>query len=260
MSFLVFSISLLEFDMRDDLQAAKSSVDWAVSQFPDFQARLDSWLKANVYVTIKEMPDNSPNNVVLAVEKEPFPLKFQVEAGAYINCIRSSLDILAATLALRHCPSLVDESYFPVTKSATIFASGGYKGHKLIKALPTTERTIIESLKPYQGGNELLYALHQLDIVRKHQRLLTTEIHPGRLGVISWGIGHFTPVATGWMRSGDDEAVIGILAKAAPHPKIDLTMQVSINETAYFKRRPVIRALNDFAGLANSIIALFNHP
>jgi hypothetical protein len=142
--------------MRDDLLAAKASVDWAVAQFPAFQSRLDAWLNANIYVTVKELPANTPNNVILAVEKEPLPLAFQVEAGAYINTIRSSLDILAATLARRHCPTLVDEAYFPVVRGAEIFAARRYKGAELVEALPSTERAIIESLKPYKGGNKLL--------------------------------------------------------------------------------------------------------
>jgi hypothetical protein len=65
------------------------------------------------------------------------------------------------------------------------------------------------------------------------------------------------PVRNGWMRSGDDEIVIGILAKGAPMPEIKLAMQVSINETTYLEHQSIIAALGEFAGLANSIIARF---
>lgn len=47
------------------------------------------------------IPD-TPNDMVVAVEKEPLPLSFNVEVGAYINAIRSSLDILATAMALYH--------------------------------------------------------------------------------------------------------------------------------------------------------------
>jgi hypothetical protein len=62
------------------------------------------------------------------------------------------------------------------------------------------------------------------------------------------------------MRSGDDETVIGILAKGASVPQIHLSMQVSIFESAYLEHRPIIVALRDFARLANSIISLFDGP
>ena len=242
--------------MRDDLLAARASVDWAVAQLPAFESRLAAWLKGNIDVVVKELPAPAPNNVILAKGKEPLPLAFQVEAGAYINTIRSSLDILAATLARRHCPALVDDSYFPIVGSAEMFAAQRYKGHKLIKSLPATERAVFESLKPYKGGNHLLYALHLLDIVRKHRRLLAAEIHPAKLRIEASST-TFMPVRNGWMRSGDDETVIGILAKGAPMPEIKLAMQVSINETTYLEHQSIIAALGEFASLANSIIARF---
>jgi hypothetical protein len=246
--------------MQNDLLHAQASVDWAVAQFPAFQARLDGWLDANIDVSIKELPPNVPNNLIVATEKAPLPLAFNVEAGAYINAIRSSLDILSAALAQRHCPSLINDAYFPIVSSAHVFSTQTYKGHKLIMALPATERAIIESLKPYKGGNELLYSLHLLDIVRKHQRLLSVEINPARLSVTGWDLSkNFKPISTGWMRSGHDETVLGLLTKGVPQPQIKLSMQVSLNEASY-PSRSVIPALREFASLANSIIKKFDYP
>ncbi len=107
----------------------------------------------------------------------------------------------------------------------------------------------------------MLYALHMFDIVRKHQRLLTVDVHPRTFSATlrtatSW----FIPVSTGYVRSGNDETVIGMVPKWASKPYIDLVMEVSFDERAYFRRREVIAALNDFAGLANSIISLFDSP
>ena len=95
-------------------------------------------------VVIKELPDNTPNNIVLLTEKEPLPIAFQVELGAYINAIGSSLDILACTLSERHCPSLIDDTYFPVASSQAHFHTWNFKGNKFVKALPAKERGIIE--------------------------------------------------------------------------------------------------------------------
>jgi hypothetical protein len=142
-------------------------------------------LKDNVDVAIKHLETNSSDNLVVAVAKGPLPLSFQVEAGAYINAVRSSLDILAATLAERHCPSMVDEAYFPVVGSEGAFPRGNFKGKKFIQSLPAAERAVIESLKPYKGGNEVLYALHNMDVVRKHVRLLSVQIIPRSI-MFSW--------------------------------------------------------------------------
>jgi hypothetical protein len=251
--------------MRDDLQHAQASVDWAESNFPLLKKKLDAWLRDNVHLAIREQPPNIPNNVVVVAEKEPFPLAFQVEAGIYLNAIRSSLDILACVLANLHCQELIDDTYFPVAPSKAIFLSGkGYKGDKFIKALPAKERGIIEALNPYRGqdGNHLLCALHDLDIVRKHQRLLSAEVSPRTFVVSGWGrtIDAFIPVSAGLVRTGPDETTIGLLAKSAPEqPHIKLTPQVSLSETAYLPRREVITALYEFARFAKAIIRDFDY-
>lgn len=250
--------------MQGDLLHAQASVDWAKSNLSSFKTRLDAWLRNNVRIAIREQPADIPNNVVVVAEKEPFPIAFQVEAGIYINAIRSSLDILAAILACRHCPALVDDAYFPIASCESNFLSGkGYKGHKVINALPNKDRGIIESLRPYKGqtGNQLLCALHDLDIVRKHQRLLSAEVAPRTFIVSGWGNLDevFAPVSTGWVRTGIDETVIGLISKdAARQPRIRLTPQVSLCETAYLPRREVITALREFTKMVEQIIQEFD--
>jgi len=251
--------------MPDDLLHAQASVDWAEANLPLFRRRLDAWLNENVHVAIREQPPNVPNNVVVVAEKTPFPLAFHVEAGVYINAIRSSLDILASTLADRHCKAFIDDAYFPVAGSETIFLSGkGYKGHKFVQALPAQERGIIESLKPYrgQGGNHMLCILHDLDILRKHVRLLSVEVSPRSFMVSAWGdaISAFVPVSTGCVRTGPDETTIGLIAKnATEQPRIRVTPQVSFSEAAHLPRRDVITALHEFAKFSKSVIREFDY-
>jgi hypothetical protein len=248
--------------MRADLLPAQASIDWAVAQFPSFRDRIHSWLHKNIYVAIENPDPNVPNDVVVAVEKEPFPLSFMVEAGAYINAIRSSLDILAYALAVRHGVPKPDDCYFPVATSEKVFLSGGYKGAEFVKGLPQDERAKIESLKPYQGGNNLLWAIHRLDIVRKHKRLIEPAIRPQTIVVSGWGLdlsNMFTPI--GAHVSVHDKTVLGFLAKARrDDPKIDCTPFVAFNEPNLLGHQPVIAALREFASLANSIIALFDIP
>jgi len=253
--------------MRADLLHAQASVDWAVTQLPSFRKRTNAWINDNVYLTIKELPADVPNNLIVAMEKEPLPIAFQVEAGAYINAIRSSLDILACALANRHCKALVDETYFPIVGSDTIWASGvatgkGFKGAKFVKALPTKERSIIESLKPYKGGNGLLYPLHLLDIVRKHQRLLAVDIQPAQIRISGRhsAMKEFNPIGgPGYVRSAPDETIIGLIPKtAAQKPQIEITPQISLDETTYLPHREVITSLYEFANLSGAIISNFD--
>jgi hypothetical protein len=44
------------------------------------------------------------------------------------------------------------------------------------KWLSKEERAAIKTLKPYKGGNDTIWPLHQLDIIRKHERLICASV------------------------------------------------------------------------------------
>ena len=137
--------------MRNDLLQAKACVDWAVSNLPDFQDRLDAWMHESVHLVVKEVSSNASHNVLVAEEKEPLPLVFNAEAGAYINSIRSSLDVLATALVKRYGISMEEtDIYFPVLRSKAKFDGGNYKGHEFVQGLPAAERGIVEIFETLQ--------------------------------------------------------------------------------------------------------------
>lgn len=248
--------------MRVDLLNAQASVDWPVSQLPSFRDRLNSWLRTNIYVSFEDPDPNVPNLVVVAVERELFPLAFMVEAGAYLNAIRSSLDILACALATRYGIPKPDDAYFPVARSEEMFVSGGYKGVDFVKRLPDGERAKIEALRPYQGGNDLLWTLHRLDITRKHKRLIEPAIRPQSIVVSGWASDlddAFTPVS-GYV-GVHDKTVIGLLSKThRDKASVRCTPFIAFNEPTLVKYKSAVTAIQEFADHANSIIALFDNP
>jgi hypothetical protein len=247
--------------MRDDLLDAQACVDWAVSNLPALEKRCAAWLDANLTLEIEDPDPNVPNNVVVAVAKEPLPRSLNVEVGAYLNVLRSALDILATALAYRFAMPRPDKAYFPVVESAAKFAASDYKGHEFVKGLPDRERGIIEDLKPYKTGNRPLWALHQLDIMRKHKKLAAAMIHPGRFSIMGWGKieDYFTMIATGWI-AVQNKTVLGLLAKDAPKPNFKFTGYISFDETALIGRMPVVQALHQFASMVEAIIKSFDGP
>jgi hypothetical protein len=249
--------------MRDDILHAQASVDWAVSNFPAFEERLNSFVKGNLDIVLEDNASNSAYYSLVVIEKSPLPLAFNVEAGAYINAIQSSLDILATALAYRYHMPRPDKVYFPIVDSAVEFASGKYKGVQFVDGLPAPERAIVESLKPYRGsnGNSRLIILHDLDIERKHRRLLTFHPTPRKLGIAKRYItsGMFIFNSPGFIRTAN-KTEIGKLAKGAPTPKVELHAYVAFDEALFPKGQRIIAALDDFASLASSIIKMFDKP
>jgi hypothetical protein len=256
--------------MRPDLLHAQASVDWTVSQLPSFRDRINAWLRKNIYVAFDDPDPSVPNDVVVVVERELFPLSFMVEAGAYLNALRSSLDILACILAARHGLPKPDEVYFPIAASAEVFKSPKSSAARFLNGLPENERAKIEALQPYGGGysdggagNELLWSLHRLDIIRKHKRLLEPAIRPQTIVVSGWAPDlddAFTPVVHGHV-SVYDRTVIGLLTKGyRDKVQIACTPFIVFNEPMLVRYKPAIELLEEYAKLASAIIALFDSP
>jgi len=246
--------------MRDDLLHAEASIDWAISNLSAFEQRMIDWLKLNTEIVLEDLEPSSPYHSLMMVEKAPLPLAFNVEAGAYINAIRSSLDILATSLAHRYSMVRPEKASFPIAESETEWRLGKFKGIKFVQALPPRERQVIENLQPYPGGNDLLILLHKIDIERKHRRLLTTLSTPYKFGISGVMKGQdFIANSPGFIRM-DNKTELGKLAKDAPQPKVQVHAYVSFDETFFPKGQRVIAALNDFAGMAKSFVQYFDTP
>jgi hypothetical protein len=241
--------------MRADLLEAQASVDWAIGQLLPFNQRLETWLGANVVIEIRDVPPPATHNPIVALEKELLPIA--VEAGAYINAIRSSLDILAMMLVRRHGLAIPENRvYFPIADNEEAFSKKG--GAPLLQQLPAEDRAKLLSLKPYREGNAALWALHHLDIVRKHRRLLDVQIRPIHLSMAGWlKSGDFEPLHGEPFQAGA-ETVVGLLRKGVPGPAMQSRFYVAINEPGTIQRRPVLATLIYLAEAASSAIKLFD--
>ena len=185
------------------------------------------------------------------------PIAFSVEAGAYINTIRSSLDILAMALVRRHGLAIPEHRvYFPIADSEETFVKNG--GGPLLQQLPDEDRVKLLALKPYRGSNAALWALHHLDIVRKHRRLLDVQIRPIHLSMSgSLKPDDFEPLHGEPFQAGA-ETVLGLIRKGVPDTAMQSRFYVAINEPGMIQRRPVLATLAYLADAASSAIKLFD--
>jgi hypothetical protein len=243
--------------MRADLLEAQASVDWVWDRLSALAERVEEWLQTNVVIEVRDVPPPATHNPIVAVEKEILPVAFSVEVGAYINTIRSSLDILAMTLVRRHGLSIKeDRVYFPIADSKGALLKNG--GAPLLQQLPADDRGRLLALNPYREGNPALWALHRLDIVRKHRRLLDVQIRPIHLSMQgALQPGDFEPLHGEPFQAGV-ETVIGLIRKGVPTPTMQSRFYVAINEPDTIQRRPVSAALIYLAEAASTAIKLFD--
>jgi hypothetical protein len=246
--------------MRGDLLEAKACVDWAMSNLPAFETRLEAWLDDNIEIAFRDAPPPATHDIIVAFEKDELPLAFSVEAGAYINAIRSSLDVLACVVGKREAFLEPDNIYFPIAGSLDSFTTGDYPGSKFIKNISADHRLVFEKYKPYKGGNDDLWSCHQLDITRKHKRLLGIYLRAARSWVTGYNLREtFQSAAVAFIPGGPGETILGLLLKGAPRPQVNYTARVCFNEAAAaMPGAPVVPAMRGFARIALDVINAFD--
>lgn len=128
------------------------------------------------------------------------PPRLSVLASDALNNLRHALD-QAVNCAAAELGSTKRNNYFPFAKSASEL-DGLIK-----KNCPTVQPELLATLKgfqPYQGGDDVLYALAKLAGPNKHQLLLDLQPHMPSL-VIDTRFG-------GWFRRVAGPGTMGILA------------------------------------------------
>jgi hypothetical protein len=245
--------------MRDDLLDAQAAIDWAVSDLPILQAKIDAWLNDAPYTLFGDLDSKPGEKIIRLRNVKLIPAIINAEAGVILHSIRSSLDILAVALAERNGATGPKDVYFPVWKDVAAFTNPRDKTIEKIKRLSTADQAVIKDLKPYKGGNDYLFALHDLDITRKHRRLVS--VFSGLSAIlISAGAARdgvkFVPVWQGFK----NEAILATAPARASESHIHLDLEIRFTEPRIVSHRPLIKILREFASLAESIIALFDGP
>jgi hypothetical protein len=243
--------------MQNDLLDAQAAVDWAVAQIPLLQQGFIEWQRRNPYSVIQERDANTGENFAVTYD-QPFPLSFNAWTGAIINSLRSSLDLLAAALAARNGIVPNYQTHFPIFRSLhdMIDPLDGIEGKKW---LAKRERAAIKALKPYNGGDDTLWPLHRLDILRKHERLLSTS--PDVKGFLMIGR-HMHVGGTKAIKRLENKTVLLNLrpgeALNATQGNILLATFITFREpTLGLDDEEVVTILRKFAGRVGEIISRF---
>lgn len=149
---------------RLKLERAKRHIDELAPLVRDF-------LAGNPYEIIEETdPETGKHSARVKIHADPDP-GWSLVIGDAIHNLRSALDLLYYQLVIanRKTPSTRDE--FLISNSEADFHNGARP--ILWKRVGNQAFEIIrDRVKPYRGGNNALWCLHQLDIVDKHRLLL----------------------------------------------------------------------------------------
>lgn len=159
----------MHFCDRPSLDGPTLKVERAKEHIRNLESAIDRFLQSNPYEVIcYQEPETNDRVFRVRILAQP-PLRLSGIIGDIIQNLRSSLDYLAWQLVLANGGRPNERTGFPISKSANEFEA---KGRGKIKGASEEAVCLIEALKPYAGGNDVLWRLHQLSIVDKHRLLV----------------------------------------------------------------------------------------
>lgn len=246
--------------MKDDLSDARAAVAWGESQLPILAGRIRGWEATDLQVVAVDHESQPSKKLAVVRIKQPLPDIIHAEVGAIIGSFRSSLDLLCAALALRKGIRPSEDTYFPIFRSVLdmIDPREGIENKQRRRWLSDSECKILKSYEPYQGGNDLLWSLHRLDIMRKHERMIAATFYVQSLSVFGRGMAYRDTRDFPYLKH---ETVLFEFPINVPQPEVNFSIDIIFDEAGLsVNQRPLLVTLIDFARMATDIIERFDSP
>jgi hypothetical protein len=150
--------------------SSRLKIERAKCHISELNSEIAEFLSRDPYrIIIEDGPDSGQCSWTIRVREE-VPIHFPTILGDAVHNLRTALDILACDLVRLNEQSPKDV-YFPFCLKRDDFEGAIRKRH-IDRAAPEV-LNIIRRLEPYEdGAGYMLRAIHDLDIIDKHQLLI----------------------------------------------------------------------------------------
>lgn len=236
-----------------DFSDSKSQLDWADFLLVELNKEVEDFLKSKPYsITIEDGPDYWKRCFISL--RSPLSPHFKAKVATIIQAQRASLDYLACALAVANDVLNLREVYFPITSSYSALMSPSTM-NKIRLLHPDDQRKILD-LKPYKGGNNTLFLLHDLNKVRKHRRLgvITISVIPEKIG----GEGLFGGLVVHNTGAVSEKPNLALELKYDGTPEIFAKISLAFGDIpGVVPPAPVVDLLKDFSATCREVLELF---
>jgi hypothetical protein len=156
--------------MAADLTGPRLKVQRAEKHHRDLAEAIKRYLESHPYkVVTKDNPEAGRRDLIFRVGEE-IPASLSLLSGDVVHNLRSALDHLMWQLVHANGGEPSYKTEFPVGRSETHFEA--IRARKT-EGISESALDVLNSLKPYKGGSEAFWRIHQLDVVDKHRLMLT---------------------------------------------------------------------------------------
>jgi len=246
-----------------------SKVERAKHHIEDLQAAINAF--SDPYSVIAKIDPQTSELVYYLESFKPIPDTIPLICGDAIHNLMSALDHLAYRVVMidtNGCPPKEFGIYFPIGDSAKHYESR--RGRKVEGARPET-LAAFDALKPYKGGNDLLWALHRLDNIDKHRLVLTITGQFQGINIVrlfdrqfemlpkdsrpNFGTRVFDSPRIKIMEAGME--LFRDRCGAKFDPKLEFGFGIAFNEPEVVKGKSVLETLHQLQNLVENIISAF---
>ncbi len=148
-----------------------SKINRAHKHVNDFQAASAAFMQTDTHAIAIDFDPNSGHKIYRVTKVTPIPADIRLIAGDAIQNLRSALDYLAYGLILANNCQPTKYSCFPITELAPTTKEQKAAFARQVKGMRQDAIDTIMAIKPYKGGNDTLWRLHELNIRDKHRLL-----------------------------------------------------------------------------------------
>jgi len=238
----------------------------------DLERELRAFLDANPYKVGAKHDPQTRKLIYYVASVEPTPDCLPLIAGDAIQNLMSALDHLAYQIV---CSDTADNPpnpnwiYFPISDGAA-----KYEAVKRGKMKGARQETFdaIDALKPYKGGNDLLWVLYKLNNIEKHRLLLTVGSQAAGVSLGQLMSGHLgsafpaeavaafesmniflNPADKGFPLKAGFELYIGAVDEK-PNPKQQFRFSVVLSESGIIEGEALLETIHQLTTLVEGIV------
>ena len=149
-------------------------IEGAKTSLVNFESCCNAFIQNCTYDTIRYKDPKSGDKVVKLRFHHRMPPKLRLSAYRILNDLRHALDQAVCDGAISLGRANAKDVYFPIGRTSQDFDR---EISKKCKNVHPNLIAFIKTCRPYEGGDDLLYALSRLAGPNKHQRIVGMSIN-----------------------------------------------------------------------------------
>ncbi len=242
--------------MYNFFTASKLKIGRAYKHITDLNSLLSEFGKTDFCRLRVDVDPNTGYNTLKVESISPIPSDIPLIIGDIVHNLHSALDLVICEILINAGKTLDGTTKFPFFKFRQELI-GQINSGKLKAVGRDIYELIIDTIKPYRGGNDALYGLHDLDILDKHRSLILVLSIVGVDGVCAEDENHNVFENCG-IRVRHDRMSGLISTGSKLHIKSygKPTLEIYFGQGQPFEKQSVISTVQQLAQLVQGIVQI----